>query len=587
MEHHVSERCRIVASKNVKINIFNVLIVAVLIFSGCQSDRMEGSSISGIAMLDEPVVGATVSIVDTDGKTVYREVNETHSTGSFLLSSPVELPGDFDIVVTGGTLGEGGPAVTETLRTEVRNHQREHYAFYLADPISSLVATFRRSKAGRTNEQAVAAVWEYLDLPSSADAVNDSYFITRHFHRGAFMQAARDAGGFQAYLNYLSAQIENPTDEPPCFSEKCDEMLTGAAGFIAGAVAKGALSYVGGEAAGYVMNKAFGWGEEPPDRQAEIIAMLSDQSEMLENVISELEHLQAEVAASRQAILAEIKNTKYDLKAANLINIRSFAESIYQQLYIITQTDPREEGYADMISELAKRMEDRDLQTDLAMIHNTLVSNAPGETGLFDIWGDIQHEHAFTQDRYPQLASHMTYWYDVQVKVLNLLVEYLHFKYPANNTMAQNAISTFNNRLSVQADSFLSRVESLLYVDAYYYENAGGFPYEDRLRIFCWGMFYSPILDQADLLVGQLTGVEKSLIVRLYLSEYLYYFSERLDDVTLQLRNNDTGVVYTASPATRNFQVWGGTGDLTTQVGRYVFDDIPYGNYTPVNNNHL
>jgi hypothetical protein len=239
MEHHVSRRGRIVALNRRDVNIFCALFVVVLLFSGCHSDRMDGTSLSGIAMLDEPVVGATVSVEDTDGKTVYREVDETHSNGSFLLNSPVDLLGDFDIVVTGGTLGEGGPAMTETLRAEVRNHNPKQYAFYLVDPISSLVAKFRRAKAGRTNEQAVAAVWEYLDLPSSADAVNDTYFTTRYFHRGAFMQAARDAGGFQSYLNYLSEQIENPTDEPPCLSEKCDEMLTGAAGFIAGAVARG------------------------------------------------------------------------------------------------------------------------------------------------------------------------------------------------------------------------------------------------------------------------------------------------------------------------------------------------------------
>ncbi|MDZ4185240.1 MAG: hypothetical protein U1D97_09705 [Desulfuromonadales bacterium] len=576
--------------------VLSVLLLPFLV--SCSSDdsdethsAVRADSVSGIAMLDQPIVGGTVTLERVDGTVFHSETDETHTNGSFLLDYP-NLPANFDIVVTGGTVGVNGPLLLEPLRTEVRNHQHGIYAFYLVDPISSLVATYHRAHPELSFSEAVAAVWDYLQLPPSADPVNDMYFQSRHFHRGAFMEAAQEAGGFQFFLTKLSGEIDHPTWEVPCFSEKCDsDLLTGAAGFIAGAVAKGALSYIGSEAAGYVMQEAFGWGEEPPDRQGEIIEMLAQQGEMLENVITEIKELESKVAASTAEIKAALKDTEYNLKAANLADIRAFVDSCYQQLYFITQADPREAGYADLVTELAKRLEARDLQKDLANLHNTLLGQGPGESGLFEIWGEMQHRLAYSQDRYPALANHMAYWYDVQVKTLQLFLEYLHYKYPENTLMPKNALSVFDNNLVLQANMFRARVETFGYVDGGYYSDHS-FLYTPRIAAFCWDQFTSPQLAQADRLIGELLGQKETLIVRLYMSVLNYNFlGARFDNVKLQLRNTGTGSVYEALPELNKFEVWRNvlhtSSYMHTEIGRFTFVDVPFGEYRLVDNNAL
>jgi len=557
-------------------------LVAVWALTACSSNHSD-SKVAGMAVLDAPIVGATVTIASVDGKTLYSESNETYTNGSFLLSYPDKLPDDYDIVVTGGTIGQGGPAMTETLRTEVRNHNHTRYGFYLVDPVSTLVAAYHQARPELTNAVAVTAVWRFLQLPDTADAINDIHFLEKHFHSGVFMAAAREAGGLQAFNQQLVGQIDNPTAEAACFAEDCDGMLTGAATFIAGAVAEGALGYVGAEAAGYVMKEAFGWGKEPPNRQGEIIDMLSKQQEMLHDIISELSDLKAQL----DGITKQLNNMEYNLKKSTLTSIIAFANEAYEQLYIIAATNPAEKDYADMVSHLADRLEKRDLETDLATLHDTLVTDPTTHArGLLDIWGDIQHERGFSTNVYPELASHASYWYDVQVKLLNLLVEYLHYKYPQNTVLAANTRATFAVRKAIQTNMFLTRVESLNFVAPLYYDKAG-FPYTERLKQFCWGMFYSPQLNLADLQVGQMEQSEKSLIVRLYLNNYNYWLGAHLDNVTLQLKNNSTGEIYSALPVVNTYGIWLDTLRPTAEVGRYVFKNIPYGTYSIVDTNSL
>jgi hypothetical protein len=339
------------------------------------------------------------------------------------------------------------------------------------------------------------------------------------------------------------------------------------------------------------MKEAFGWGEEPPDRQGEIVDMLAQQGEMLENVITEIKELESKVAASTAEIKAALKDTEYNLKADTLADIRAFIDSCYQQLYFITQADPREPGYADLVTELAKRLDARDLQKDLANLHNTLLSQGPGESGLFEIWGEIQHRLAYSEDRYPELADHMAYWYDVQVKALHLFLEYLHYQYPENTLMPKNALSIFDNNLLLQTNMFRARVETFGYVDRGYFFDRN-FLYTPRITAFCWDRFTSPQLAQADRMIGEMLGQNKSLIVRLYMTVLNYnYHGASFDNVKLQLINTATNNVYEALPELNKFEVWRNATHnsfyLHTEIGRFSFGDLPFGEYRLVNNNAI
>lgn len=573
-----------------------LLLVGLTACNSSSSSSRSSYSFSGLVVLDEPVVGATLTLTSTDGQVLYTETDKTYVNGSFHLAELDYLPNDFDLVASGGSLGVDGPPMLDVLRLEVRNFSADGQAFYVIDPVSTLTAAYHQKHPEKSHDEALAAVWDFLRLPDTADAANDTYFLERYFHRGAFMEAARDAGGLQPFVSQLVTLMDDPTADAPCFSETCDEdLLTGAAGFIAGAVAKGALGYVGGEAAGYVMKEAFGWGEEPPNRQDEIIDMLHEQSALLNDVLAEVKDLENQIDKATQLILAQLNETEYNLKASHLIEMRSFVDDAYKELNKLTLLDPSQKGYPDLVVELAKRLERRDLKTDLETLHNTLLGQGPGEKGLLDIWSEIQHQRAFGQDTYPEMADFINYWYDVQLKTLHLLIEYYHFKYPENTLLVDGAISSFENHTAQQIEKFLHVVETFNYVDRGYYSETG-FLYDPRIASYCWNVFHRPFLDQADWLRGQLLGKEKSLTVRLYNDTSNYAKGARLDQVNLKLRNLQTGEIYTGELNLSTFEVWDDVthqqlfnGNLMNraQIGRYEFKDLPFGDYQLVNENSL
>lgn len=568
--------------------VFFILSIFALVLSGCSSNSSELSNrrLSGIAVLEAPIIGATVIIEDKTGKIIYSEANETYTTGSFLLDVPFDLPADFNIVVEGGQIGVNGPPMQDTLRLEVKNHNHENYAFYLVDPISTLVATYRKKFPDKTYDDAVTAVWDLMSLPAAADKINDVYYLGRHFSRQAFMREANIRGGLNVYINNLVSQIGSTTHEKPCFAMQCEGVVVkGAAGFVAGAVAKGALGYVGAEAAGYVMREGFGYDKEEPNRQGEIINMLQKQENMLNNVLSEIKNLDFELKQATDRISAELAQSEYNLKAGNLINIRAFIDIAYESLHNITLTNPKEAGFKDQINELSKRLSQRDLATELKQVQYTLLSDAPGEKGLFDIWGDIQHNRGYYTDVYPDLAVQMNYWFDIQVKLLNLLMEYYHFTYPDNKQMPATALNLFDKAINVQADKFLTRAESLIYVNgSYYNDSINRFPYKDRIDIFC-NKHSSDVLSAADLLIGQILGKPKSMIVRVY-KDKLRVIDNGIgfSEVELKLRSMDAQQVYSMLPKITEFTPWPSstwnTAASGVEVARYIFENIPDGRYS-------
>lgn len=587
----------------VSISAFTLLSLAA-----CQSDSSSDPSypppthMGGMAVLDAPLVGATVTIQDTEGKALYSETDATSENGSFIIDHPEAR--DFDIVVTGGTVGVGGPANTELVRTEVRDHDPRTYGFYLVDPISTLVSTYRGAHPQRTHADAIDAVWGFLQLPSTADHINDALFVERYFHRGAFMEAARTAGGLEPFLTELSRQIDAWPQEAPCFSEQCNpELLTGAAGFIAGAIAKGALSEIGGQAAGYLIQETLGWGKEPPNRQDEIISMLEEQYKLLGDLKVEIEHLEQSLKGVENRILATLNATEYNLIANSLNEIRSFIDTNYERLWLLssyTYSGPDEakrqrdaQKRVALAEELRRSLSSRNIRQDLNMIHKTLLASAPGERGLMDIWGNIHFDLGFTQDVYPQLADQLTYWYDVQVKLAYLLAEYYHAE--GRDVLLEDDLKQVDKNLEEQMNAFLKRVETLQYVEEHYYKRPD-FPYT-RLQSFCWkGGFSASQLDKADALLGELMGRSKGFTVRLYVNAFNYgTHGARLDYTQLRIRNNDTYEIYTASPAVHTFAIWDPiipsprNPDVWkyAQIGRYTFEDLPYGTYQLVNDNDL
>lgn len=551
------------------------------------ADGGDPAALAGLAALDRPIVGATVTVTTPDGATLFAEADETHATGAFLLAPPGDLPADFDLTVTGGTVGPDGPAFDGTLRMEVRDHAPGDHAFYLVDPVSTLAAAWRRAAPGRTVDQARAAVWAFLALPDGVDHANDLHFATELFDPALFMAQAEASGGLDAFVAQLVAEIDGTMPTARCFSARCAPVPRGAATFIAGALAEGALSYVGEQAAGWAMNQAFGWEDADAASRARIESALAEQARMLHAVIAELESLENAIAASTSQILAELAATRYDLKASNLTAIRGFASHAYELLYFLAIADPSEATYRNQVDNLATTLASRTLAADLATIHETLVGTAPGEPGLLDIWGGIQHGRSVTTLHADELARHLTYWYDSQVRVLNLLVEHLHYRYPDDRTIVANAIQAFRERLPAQTEVFLKWNESMAYVD-YFSAFMAGFPFEDRMDSLCLPPTTFPHLVAADRLAGEILGRQRSLVVRLYLSAARTMEEKvRMDPFNVLLHDLGNGDMLPGTATVHEIPVWpSGPHKLDRAlVARVVYADLPPGEYQVVDTN--
>ena len=103
-------------NKSAVTKIQAILIVALIVVSvgavsiyWWYSQPKAFSTLMGKVFLDEPIVGATISIYDMDGVKIFEE-NGTYETGSFNIEVPWgigrwdSILTDFKIVATGGTL---------------------------------------------------------------------------------------------------------------------------------------------------------------------------------------------------------------------------------------------------------------------------------------------------------------------------------------------------------------------------------------------------------------------------------------------------------------------------------------------------
>lgn len=86
---------------------FLAVIILVSVASGTAywllTKAEEPNWIWGDVIFDKPLIGAAITVFDSDGNKLYEEKNATYTTGAFLLEVS-KIPEEFLIVAEGGTL---------------------------------------------------------------------------------------------------------------------------------------------------------------------------------------------------------------------------------------------------------------------------------------------------------------------------------------------------------------------------------------------------------------------------------------------------------------------------------------------------
>lgn len=190
-----------------------ILFAFILSIGGCGGGGgggtvLSATSLSGIALLSDPLVGATLKVYSMGGILLYQLANATDSGGMFTVSVP-GLPSQFFIELTGGTAA-GAPFVGY-LKRVVNDYSPD--AFYEANEVTTLVAGYMAANPSLTYDQAAAGVKTYLSIPNYAD-VNDVIGlvgITDAYFSGQKFWTAMGAANYSNFMNTLINEIGTGT----------------------------------------------------------------------------------------------------------------------------------------------------------------------------------------------------------------------------------------------------------------------------------------------------------------------------------------------------------------------------------------
>jgi hypothetical protein len=204
---------------------------------------------------DAPVVGADVrvSVHGSQGRPLVEVQAATNNQGVVPVALPSH-PSFFRVSVSGGTTN-GNPFLGH-LSADVVLDDPAHQ-LVVVNPVTTLVSLVLDARPDLKLEGAEALVRQFLELPENyslgmALRVSAGY-RSRHFSPGILVAEAEAAGGLDAFLAVLLQELLGSPSAKHAFRSN---LLGGTGTSLATSLAQGALSYAGGQGAGWVMQSA-------------------------------------------------------------------------------------------------------------------------------------------------------------------------------------------------------------------------------------------------------------------------------------------------------------------------------------------
>ncbi len=223
------------------------------------------------AFTNAPVQRATIRVYDTHGKLLYERHRAKNTRGVFP-SLVSELPRDFRVTVVwlvdkededqanDSDRGEDEADVlapVATLSADVRNFDRAHGIVFV-NPVTTIVSRVLDRFPQLNLQQAQALVRRFLGLPrnySRGAALREGkQFHSRYFSETSFLAQAQQFPSIGAFIKFL---VDHAAARPlRVHSFGAQNSLGGVASFIARNLVSGALSWAGGQGAGWVAQSA-------------------------------------------------------------------------------------------------------------------------------------------------------------------------------------------------------------------------------------------------------------------------------------------------------------------------------------------
>lgn len=537
-----------------KYHIFLPMFLILLLYACDNNNSQNTIQLRGFTSYDKPIVNANIEVHDLEGQLIHYEESDSNKHGAFTLHIPlIDIPSDFRITATGGTHGIDGSPFIGHLVAEVRMHSDDH-GFYELNPVTTLISAYMGENPEVEYDEAVNKVLDFLNISSTVDPLNDLFRYEGAFDSDIFIKEAEIAGGLDNFIAQLVAEMESD-DLFYCFGPNCssDSVVLGgvsygtAIGFLAKNLAAGAVSYVGGQSVGWILDQIIGSESDPdnPDN-SEILSELEKQSQLLIEIRSSIKALNDNIKAAKDEILAAIDQSTYDAKvdAMPTVDIHTLMDTLIH----LANTVPVESDYTSHkdyktandkykqdVENFKERLKSADLETKLYTFHKELFGEA-GSQGAIDLWGKMTTRKSLSgpatnqmPDLTQQLADQFSFYASYQLNVLTLLYENLHSDDTFSESKAEDYWQTYYANISKQRDVYLKWVAVHMAYAREIFDFEGqawlinvDFEYE-------WGRFipntrpnFSPTMADALSLASQVAGESPTSRIYLYLPERQY-----------------------------------------------------------------
>jgi hypothetical protein len=398
------------------------------------------AAVVGFAHAGGPLVGATVQIVDADGKELATAVEPTLPSGSWAVELD-EMPSAFSVVVTGGK-DDTGP-FDGTLKAEVPEH--EPWTAIHVNLVTTIVSGVLADDPKLDVDEAETRVRTTLGLPMSNDLRSDLRLRAETFSGRMFMQEAADGDGTSALLDEVEQDVAAGKVHrftPPASNDLVSEDVLSA---FAGKIGNSVVSAGGAALVGYALN-SIGYGN------ASMQSVLALQREV-DGVSTQLSLVEDQLTA----IQVQLDVTQYTTAVDTLSGTQSVIQGAQADLDTVfgsfqasdvgTVPAPRKTlglSIAAFKSYVGNESNNGILQKALVQINDEMVSEG-GSNGGLEAWHDAviaQSPRFVTHDVQERFDVAFQFWAGYQLRTVDINLEYESYMNGAIDTCTKGTAAS-------------------------------------------------------------------------------------------------------------------------------------------------
>ena len=461
--------------------IISLLLAIVMIaasLAGCVWETTDSEkTLAGWVYANESISLAKLTIYNTKGEQILKNDSIVADEQGAIVLATKKLPSNFKIVAKSGELY--GEAFDAVLSTDLREFNAESDKIYI-NLATTIVSAYLEKKPEVTLDEAILSVKTFLELPEWFDLASGTQLSGEHFNNAQFLTEAKENGGVNPFIDKLLTEMETGKTHP--FK---DELLRSAGSMIAQELAKGALSYAGGELMGWGLSKAgIDLGKdhtaeelaEIKNGMQEMKSKLNDMTIQLSAMSTQLTNIANQLDDMLKQITHQQKLSEYNVRIDQMNELFSSVDTIQRDLnYFVTNPSKDPE---DMRKRLIDRIENS-IVNNADTMHNYLVG-AKGGGSLITLWREIVYEDRFLDFYdYALVKAQYDIFKQYQETILLLRVEYYHAleEEPGKNEkLIMDCIERFNSQMEQQEKLLCAPIEKNIVIDTkwggmYYSEN--------------------------------------------------------------------------------------------------------------------